>query len=221
MCIFEEEQEAAASSSTNNMDPALHSPVDLSEWIQRLRLREEGLKRQRSRDLRRQVLVSHAKNWAQQQLVSVQMDRRRRWLILQQRSRQENVCDCATCSLCRRFGSLAQNSLVMRCYCSNVFNTSSSSYHNNNNNSTTTSDNDASWRPPSPPPSPESDNDDVEEDLEEEMSPQSEVVVDEESQNFDDFFTLLSNRSKRKTTKDETSDDSSADGCVDLKRRKI
>lgn len=97
MCISTpvEQSESLAISS------AIKGCENLSNWINRLKAKEAILKSSRVRDLRREVLLLHAAQRAQEQLAHQQSLNRQRWNEIKARELER----CSTCSAFKRFCS--------------------------------------------------------------------------------------------------------------------
>ena len=74
---------------------------DLTHWIKRLKAKEAILKSNQNRDLRREVLLVHASQRAQEQLELAQRLNRQRWAQIKAKELEK----CAQCLAFRRFCS--------------------------------------------------------------------------------------------------------------------
>merc|ERR1712018_206365 len=90
------------SAAAADISSAIKGCENLSHWISRLKATEAILKSSRDRDgLRRQVLVLHAAQKAQEQLFLQQKLNRQRWLQLKAKELEK----CAQCAAFKRFCS--------------------------------------------------------------------------------------------------------------------
>merc|ERR1712083_532775 len=88
-------------SNAADISSAIKGCENLSHWISRLKATEAILKSSRDRDLRREVLVLHAAQKAQEQLFLQQKLNRQRWLQLKAKELEK----CARCAAFKRFCS--------------------------------------------------------------------------------------------------------------------
>ena len=83
------------------VEVAINGCENLSHWINRLKAKEAILKSShKNRDLRREVLLSHAAQKAQEQLSHQQMLNRQRWTQLKARDLQQCKICLATPNFC-------------------------------------------------------------------------------------------------------------------------
>lgn len=80
--------------SDYSISEAIRGCENLSSWISRFKAKEAILKNSRIRDLRREVLILHAANRAQEELELAQRLNRQRWMQLKARQLEK----CAKCA---------------------------------------------------------------------------------------------------------------------------
>ena len=81
----------------------------LSHWISRLKSKEAILKRNKFRDLRREVLLSHAALQAQKELEQRQNLNRKRWEQL----KAKQLKKCSNCNAFQSFCSCSSSTVIM------------------------------------------------------------------------------------------------------------
>lgn len=100
MCINTPAQ-AEQQTETLAISTVIRGCENLSNWICRLKAKEAILKSSRVRDLRREVLLLHAAQRAQEQLAHQQSLNRQRWNEIKARDLER----CSNCAAFKRFCS--------------------------------------------------------------------------------------------------------------------
>ena len=102
MCL---NQTTANSNDSVAISTAIRGCETLTHWISRLKAKEAILKSSRERDLRREVLLLHAAQRAQEQLELQQRLNRQRWTQVKAKELEK----CGFCSALKRFCCCSNN----------------------------------------------------------------------------------------------------------------